>query len=273
MKICIIGCGYVGRSAAIKWKKEGHEITVTTRCLKKASELRKWIDHVYILDGDWQKLLEKQDVVILAVAPDSPADYKLTYLCTAEKLVKALKNTHVSHVIYTGSSSVYGEQGGLWVDEETKPQPTQTNSKILLSTEEILFQATTSYRQICVFRLGEIYGPGRSIVERVKRMLGTACAGTGDNFTNLIYLDEIVSAMTYAKQNKLAGIYNLCDDFHIPRKELYKKISKFYGWPDIQWNPSLQSSFHGNKRVSNRKIKAAGWQINKENSGLRSILL
>ena len=263
-RICIIGCGYVGQAAALKWKADGHEITVTTRSLERAYALRPFADLVYILSEDWHMLVEKQDVVLLSVAPDLKSDYINTYLRTAETLVASLKGSSVTQIIYTGSTSVYGEHDGQWVDENTKPQPVNANAQILLSTEHILLKAASEHRKVCVFRLGEIYGPGRSIEGRLKRMQGSLFSGNGESPTNLIHLDEIISALDIAMQNKLDGIYNLCNDTHIPRKDLYKQVCDQQGLPQVQWSPAAANPHAGHKKVSNEKLKSTGWKPKNE---------
>lgn len=262
MRVCIIGCGYVGKIAALKWKADGHEITVTTRSLGRAYELRPIADLVYILSDDWHELVEKQDVVLLSVAPDVKSDYIQTYLRTAEALVAAVEDSPVSQIIYTGSTSVYGEHEGKWVDENTPPKPANSNAQILFAAEQTLLKAAAEYRKVCIFRLGEIYGPGRSIVERVKRMQGAPFPGNGNSSTNLIHLEEIILALDIALKNKLTGIYNLCNDLHIPRRDLYKQICEAQGWPEVQWNTSITNPYAGNKKVSNAKLKATGWVTN-----------
>lgn len=259
MRISIIGCGYLGKAAAIYWKAAGHEITVTTRSLERAYTLRPLADLVYILGDDWHELVKKQDVILLSVAPDTKSDYVQTYLRTAETLAMALHGSLVSQIIYTGSTSVYGEHQGQWVDENTQPNPSHSNAQILLGTEQILLKAERAQRRVCIFRLGEIYGPGRSIVARVKSMQGMTLPGTGESWTNLVHLNEIISALDLAMHHKLNGVYNLCNDIHIQRKDLYKQICTSNGWPEVQWDPLAIHSHAGNKRVSNAKLKSAGW--------------
>ncbi len=259
MKICIVGCGYLGKTAAKHWKTFGHEITVTARTLTRAYELRPLADLVYILSDDWRELVEKQDIVLLSVAPDGKSDYIQTYLRTAEALTASVKNSSVTQIIYTGSSSVYGDHAGAWVDENSLTYPLHANAEILLAAEKTLLKMTHANRQVCIFRLGEIYGPGRSLVDRVKRMQVIPPSGHGDNTTNLIHLDEIISALDIAVQKKLNGIYNLCNDIHIPRREMYQRICELHGWPEIQWNQALKNPHGGNKKVSNEKLKSIGW--------------
>lgn len=261
MKICIIGCGYVGKAAAVKWKHEGHEITVTTRSLERAYELRPYADLIYILNDNWQEIVEKQDIILLSVAPDNKSDYIETYLRTAEKLTQSVSRSRVSQIIYTGSTSVYGEHQGRWVDENTIPQPFNAQGHILLSTEQILFKAATNQRKVCIFRLGEIYGPERSLEDRVRKLQGSVVSGNGENLTNLIHLEDIISALDIAVKQQLNGIYNLCNDIHIPRKDLYKRICEKNGWQEVIWNPAIANTHSSNKKVSNDKLKSVGWTI------------
>lgn len=259
MKICIIGCGYVGKNAAREWKSQGHEITVTARSLERAYQLRPLADLVYILTNDWRDLLEKQDLVLLSVAPDRGGDYYETYLRSSEKLVAALQSSSVSQIIYTSSTSVYGEHHGEWVDENTPPKPAHAKAQILLDTEETLLKASSPSRKVCIYRLGEIYGPGRSLIDKVEQIQGVVLPGTGQAITNLIHLKEIQSALNIALVKGLQGIYNLCNDRHIPRKDLYRQICTENGWKDPLWDAKMVSPHGGNKKVNNEKIKAMGW--------------
>lgn len=259
MRICIIGCGYVGQAAARHWKAAGHEITVTTRSLERAYQLRPLADLVYILSDDWHELIKKQDIVLLSVAPDVNSNYLQTYLYSAEALLRSIQGSSVSQIIYTGSTSVYGDHEGRWVDENTSPNPAHTNAHILLATEQTLLKMSDDKRKVCIFRLGEIFGPERSIVDRVKRMQGNAFPGNGENFTNLVHLDEIISALDSAISNQLNGIYNLCNDIHLSRKDLYQKICTEHGLPEVQWDLSAKNPHSGNKKVSNEKLKSTGW--------------
>ena len=63
------------------------------------------------------------------------------------------------------------------------------------------------------------------------------------------------------RRHHLTGIYNLADDDHPTRKELYDEISKKFQVPEVTWDPSLTSLRSGNKRVSNHKIKQSGYRF------------
>jgi len=242
MKIAIVGCGYVGSAMARHWKTAGHEITVTTRYASRIPELESFSNHVVVL-GSFNFLTE-QDVVLIAVAPDRGGNYGETYLGTVKKVLPFVQG---KHVIYISSTSIYGDHQGDWVDETNEPSPLNENTKILWQTEEVL------PTQSCIFRLGEIVGPEREIIERLKKNSGPF-PGTGNQYTNLSPLHLIVQGLDCALKNRLSGVYNLCTDDHPTRRELYDTLCDQHGLPRVEWDPSQVRMHGGNKRIVSKKF-------------------
>src|SRR3989338_5435142 len=90
MKIVVVGCGYLGMDIAAFWKKKGHAITVTTRSAEKLEALSK-ISRKSILLRDVDEetlapLLIDHDLIIIALAADSPEQYEHTYLHTSQAI-------------------------------------------------------------------------------------------------------------------------------------------------------------------------------------------
>lgn len=266
MNIAIIGCGYVGSAAADYWQQQGHSITATTTTPAKLDILQQRYGKAVLLVGQqqqgWEHLLENNQVILLSVAPSSSTNYEETYLKTARALTSLLENNgSVSQIIYTGSTSVYGSHEGKWVDETSALLGTTAQSRILIETEQTLLQAMNECRQVAIFRLSEIYGPGREIHERLKRFQEKAAAGDGSNYVNLIHLEDIIRALDFAIVHKLKGIYNLCNDLNMTRKEFYERICEANHLRKVSWDPSKATSHGGNRRVSNQKIKSAGFRF------------
>ena len=261
MNVTIIGCGYVGKAVAKRWKTAGHCVSVTTRNPERVAELNEIADHVILLQGRelsaiLSEQLVDQHVVLLCVAADNASQYESTYLHTAQALVKAVNSAPaLKQIIYTSSTSVYGEHCGEWVDENTQLAPSNANTKILVTTEQTLLDLQAETRRVCIFRLGEIIGPGREIADRLRRMSGQSLPGTGENYTNLSELKDIVEAIDFAVSHQLGGVFNLCGDLHITRKELYQQLCEKHGLSPVSWNTSVASIHGGNKRVSSQKLK------------------
>lgn len=255
MKIGIIGCGYVGQAAALYWKQQ-HQVSATTRSSTKAAHLQEIVNNVYVLEKhSLSSFIKQQDALLISVAPDTSSNYLSTYLHTAQQVVE---HGNQQHIVYTSSTSVYGDHEGAWVDENTPILPLYENTQILYETEQVLLEGMSKGLKVCILRLGEIYGPHRTIEDRLRRMQHQSFAGTGAAYTNLIHLTDIVHALDFALQNKLQGIYNLCSDFHMPRKIFYENLCQKEQLTSIQWD-AHRTQQHGNKRVSNEKIKKEGF--------------
>ncbi|MBD2433122.1 MULTISPECIES: SDR family oxidoreductase [Fischerella] len=267
MNITIIGCGYVGLRVAQYWQQECNFIvTATTTTPERVAELETIAQRVIVLQGnDFEKLksvLKNQDVVLLSVGAKGPNTYEESYLQTARNLISALKQTpSVQQLIYTSSCSVYGEQNGALVDEETQVAPTTPGSEILYATEQELLSGSSDNLRVCILRLGGIYGPNRELVKIYSRIAGTTSPGNGEEPANWIHVDDIVAAIEFARRHRLQGIYNLVDNDELTTREVSDRVCEIHNLPKVTWDSSLSSKRPYNAKISNKKIKEAGYEF------------
>ena len=268
MRVGILGCGYLGEAAISPLKQQGYSVSVTTRRSERKVELEQLADDVFLLQkgtNAFSNFLRELDALIIAVAPDSPSHYRSTYLETANEVASHISEApSLTQIIYTSSTSLYGDRQGAWVTEEMKLSCLDENREILAETEQVLLKCATEQLRVSIFRLGEIYGPGREIAERLRRgvrsdSLGACFPGTGDAYTNLIHRDDCIRAFLFAITHKLNGIYNLCNDFHVPRRAFYEEICRKENLPQVSWDSTRLSPHGGNRRVSSEKIKREGF--------------
>jgi nucleoside-diphosphate-sugar epimerase len=272
MNITILGCGYVGSAIAQKLRQDSrYLITVTTTTAERIPELQGIADRVVVVKGNdaegLRSLLQDQVRLMVTIAPGGnqqvDADgYRDTYLQTARTLVDVLEQSvSVRQVIYTSSCSVYGDRHGNWVDETSPVAPDGANGEILHQAEQILLSAAIANRSICILRLGAIYGPKREIVRRFGKLAGTTCPGTGNHFTNWIHLDDIVAAAELALTQELSGIFNVVSDLPLTIRDLFDQMCDRHNLPKVEWDPSQQRTRSNDRRVSNQKLKAAGYEL------------
>lgn len=264
MNLVNIGCGYIGTEVASLWTKKGNAVTVTTRSPDRLDALSKVSQKSLILKPDSEEelipLLTHNEVILITIAADSIDHYESAYLHTAQIFRRlAIEMNLPRRLIYTSSTSVYGDHQGLWVDENTPLLAVSDQAKTLIEAEKIFLSLQDFGWQVCVLRLAEIYGPGRELSRRVRHLEGHSLPGTGDQYTNMIHRDDCVFAIDYCLRHHLQGIFNLADDEHPTRKELYDLISAKFHLPKVSWDPRLTGLHTGNKRVSNHLIKAQGF--------------
>lgn len=263
IKVAIIGCGYVGKEVAHLWQQQGLTVTATTTSPERVEELQTVANRVQVLRGTdpgaVQDCLVDQQVVLVCVGSKRGANYKETYLGTAKTLAEVLPNTHVQQLIYTSTYSVYGQHQGAVVTEETSVKPATDNGEIIAETERTLLGL--SGLQACVLRLGGIYGPGRTLERIYSRAAGQTRPGAGSEWANWIYRDDIVGTIEFVRSHALSGIYNLVQDEIPTVKDLIATVCDRYHLAPVQWDPSQPSARPYNVRVSNAKIKAAGYKF------------
>jgi len=146
------------------------------------------------------------------------------------------------------------------VDEASPADPVYGKGQILREAEELVL----AHRGI-VARLGGIYGPGRSFLLR-KFLAGEAVLDPENNhFINQVHRDDIVSALFLLVEQRadLAGqIINVVDDQPIIVREVYEWLSLHLHRPLPRTGnvPSPRKRGESNKRVSNQRLRALGWE-------------
>jgi nucleoside-diphosphate-sugar epimerase len=246
------------------WKKKGFYVTATTRNPEKLDALSIAAQKCMILKGNDEEeltpLIANNAVLLMTIAADSPEHYESAYLNTAQILRHlALEMDMPRHLIYTSSTSVYGDHHGQWVDETSELKASSAQAKILIDAEKHYLSLQELGWHVCILRLAEIYGPERELSRRVKQLEGHTLPGSGVHYTNMIHKADCASAIDYAHRHQLEGVYNLADEDHPTRKELYDAVSHKFRLPRVKWDSEHTPLHTGNKRVSNHKIKSEGF--------------
>ena len=249
MNILIVGCGYVGMALAQLWSC--HNLTLTTTSESRRTELEQ-LGRVVIVKGSERekiaKLVQEADRIVVTVAP-SGGSYEDSYLEAAKSITELTPDG--TPILYTSSTSVYGDAEGRWVNEDSPLR----GKPILIATESLYSQRPNT----TIFRLAGILGPGRDLESFARRFSGKK---TCNGYTNFVYLEDIVCAIDWAFTHHLEGVYNLCCSEHPLKSALYDPIVKRLGLEPICWE-ECPSPF-GNKRVSNEKIKKTGFCFTKQ---------
>lgn len=266
MKIAIVGCGYVGKEIARRWSQDGHWVTATTTRPERIAELKEVAGDAVVMRGDdfeaMRNLLQGQEAVLVSVGDRTRTQYKETYLGTAANLVATLPQVPaLKQIIYTSTCSVYGDKKGEWVDEESPVAPASDKTQTLWDTEQALLRVSSPELRVCILRLGGIYGPGREIVKIFRNVAGKTRPGTGAEPTNWIHLDDIIGALEFVRLKRSQGIYNLVHDVSLTSRELLDGLCERHGLAKVSWDRSAPSTRSYNARVSNKKIREAGYQL------------
>ena len=257
----IAGCGFLGEAAAFLFSESGSRVLGLCATQKTVARLAGKPFEVRAADitgrlseipPEW----ETPDLLIhCASSGRGGADeYRAIY---RDGLANLLEFFAPRRVIFTGSTSVYAQEDGEWVDENSPAEPPRETGRILLEAEALALAAGG-----IVARLAGIYGPGRSVYLR-KFLEGTAALEAGGSrWTNQIHRDDAACALKFLANPAVpAGVFNVCDDSPATQRDLYGWIAGFLNKPLPPEGPRDPDRKRGwtSKRVSNAKLRSTGW--------------
>jgi nucleoside-diphosphate-sugar epimerase len=198
MTILMAGCGDLGTEAGLRLAAQGHRVVGWRR---SPAKLPHAIEGVAAdLSGrNLPPVPADTTAVVIAVAADSPTEdaYRAAYVQGLTNVLDALERDGVTpqRVLFVSSTAVYGDAGGGWVDEGTKPAPGGFSGRILVEAEGVLHDRLRGTGTAAVtLRLGGIYGPGRTrLIDQVRS--GSAIIPEDVRYTNRIHRDDAAGAI------------------------------------------------------------------------------
>jgi len=259
--ILIAGCGFVGSAAVALFRKAGWQVAALTRSEASAQAIAqesgiRAVACDIALPGAIEALnFSGFDAVLDCVSAGGGAEeYRRVYFEGAKNLLDAL-NPRL--FLFTSSSSVYAQDDGSWVTEESEAEPTEGTGLALRSTEELVLS-----RGGMVARLTGIYGPGRSMLLR-RFLEGSAMIeGEGSRHLNQIHrADAAAAAFFLLNHGSASGVFNVSDGDSPTQRDFYASLSEYFGRPLPSSGPAdpQRRRVATDKRVSNAKLRSLGW--------------
>ena len=202
------------------------------------------------------------DAVVYAAAADAAdeAAYRRAYVRGVRNLAGlfAGRGEVPERLLFVSSTSVYGESGGEWVDEETPPRPPRFNGRIVLEGERAAGAAGA--RHATVVRFGGIYGPGRGrLIERVRE--GAGCAPAPVHWTNRIHAEDCAGVLHHLLELvDPAPLYVAVDDEPAPRREVMEWLAARMGLPCPPPGGAPVRAGRG-RRCRNARLRASGYRF------------
>ncbi|CDM56060.1 MULTISPECIES: SDR family oxidoreductase [Rhizobium] len=268
MHVMIFGCGYSGTAIAKAFMADGVRVSGTTRSNDKAAALRGQGIDAFVFDGEvldkeLSEAMQDATHLVQSIAPRENGDPLIRL--ASDRLREMMPK--LQWIGYLSTVGVYGDHKGGWVTEETSCTPVSGRSKERLEAEDSWMAiGAEAHVPAAVLRLSGIYGPGRNAFCNLKR--GTARRLIKkDQVFNRIRVEDIGAATRFLAERGLGGIYNVTDDLPGPPQDVIVEAARLMGVAPPPEQPfetaeltSMARSFYGeNKRVSNAKLKAAGF--------------
>jgi nucleoside-diphosphate-sugar epimerase len=261
----IIGCGYLGQRLGSRLVRDGGRVYGTVRSSGRADGLaRSGIEPVIadVLRPETLRGLPATDRVFYAVGFDRSAGAAMreVYVDGLQAVLDHLPQS-VRRFVYAGSTGVYGQTGGEWVDEDSPAEPQHESGRVVLEAEgRVRAWADSRDASVVILRFAGLYGPGR-LVRRSMLESGEPIPGDPEKFLNLVHIDDAAAAAAAALDAGAPGpIYLVADDRPVTRHEYYKAAAAVLGAPEPRFETPRPGSPEAardatSKRVVNRRMK------------------
>ena len=200
-------------------------------------------------------------LVYCAAATDhDEAGYRAAYVQGLKHVLEWLGDYGQApkHLLFVSSSSVYGQQNGEWVDENSNTIAKGYSGQVMLEAEHV---ALTSGIPASVVRLTGIYGPGREwLLTQVRQ--GYRVAVEPPLYGNRIHADDAAGLLAFLLRHVEQGgaldkVYIGVDDAPAPLAEVVGWLREYLGV--TEWSEDASVRRAGSKQCSNARIKALGW--------------
>jgi nucleoside-diphosphate-sugar epimerase len=264
--LLVFGGGYLGRAAALEAIRRGGRATATSRDPERRRALAA--EGMTAIDpSDAQSLkgaLEAATAVLATAAPDSHGCPGL------RALAPVASQAWPDWIGYVSSTSVYGDRAGGWVFEDGPLNAASLEGARRVRAErDWLDGAQGMGLTVQIFRLPGFYGPGRSVVDRLRDGTAKLVKKPGQVF-NRIHVDDVVSGLFASMDRPRPGAaYNLTDDAPSPADVVTAWAADRMGLPrppEVDWtddsvSEAMRRFYLDSKRVSNALAKAElGWR-------------
>lgn len=258
MNVLILGGGYTGQRLAHWLIQRDIPVQITTRSGLPLSTLE--IPTYSFAYGDEtiplaSEALEGVTHVLSSIPPAKDGVDPVVAL-----LLHQLQSLNLQWFGYLSTTGVYGDAQGGWVSETSPLKPSNVRSQHRVNIEAKFLAADLPTH---VFRLPGIYGPGRSIFERLKAGKTQHIDKPGHVFSR-IHVDDIVQTVGASMlQPDPTNIYNVADNEPTEPSSLIVEAHRLMGTPpppavpfdSTQMSPMALSFWKDCRRVSNQKIK------------------
>ena len=263
-KILLLGFGDISQRLASRLCSFNHQLTAVRRSLIESSlaithaaDCTDISELLPIVSSDF-------DVIVITMTPDSYSDagYKKAYVDSMQTLLQALEQARSKPrlIVFVSSSSVYAQDGGQWVDENSKTQPQRYNGKRVLEAENLL---TDSGYDHCIVRFSGIYGPGRE--RMISQLLKGSCVAEKPViYSNRIHADDCAGVLAhlihYSQQHSIDALYLATDNAPEPLWQVQQWLrdalrQRDYDVPMMVYQASSRAS----RRCRNTRLLATGY--------------
>jgi nucleoside-diphosphate-sugar epimerase len=273
-QLVVFGAGYVGGELIRQALARGMKVAALTRNPTRAAELRASGVATVVADlatDLWHgQMPGRADLVVDCVGAGGGgvAGYRHTYVEGLRSLFAWAAAVPVGTFVYTSSTSVYPQAGGMRVTEDAPTLGVRDTAQVLVEAENVVRALGDGVcRRWFILRLAGIYGPGRhQLLDRL-RAGARELPGRDDQHLNLVHRDDICAAIwaAFAAPPAIGNlILNVADDGAATRAELAAWLAARLSQPPPSFageSSTGQPRHVPDRIIANERLKSSlGWR-------------
>lgn len=264
-KILIVGCGDIGTRLAILLSDLGHHVLGIKRKPTESDNKNLQFMAVDILQIECLKQLELDyNVVFFMPTPDDRTlkSYEDIYIHGLGNLLQLFSGAkHKPDFFFISSTSVYGQQQGEWVNEDSPTEPLKQTARTIVTAEQLIWQYNPNNT---VVRFSGIYGPGRTHLLK-KLDSSNKIQSNPPYFSNRIHQDDCARVLSFLLNRVLKGeslkpCYLASDDDPASLYSVLSWLAEQTGKP-LPQQLEYGSGQNQNKRCQNTRLKQLGYRF------------
>ena len=265
LTILIIGCGDIGVTLGQELLDEGHRVIGVRRQAKALEHtgIEPLALDLSTLEGADASALPQADYVIYTVSADrfEESAYQSAYPDGLKRVLSVMEQHEKPprRIFFVSSTSVYGQQEGEVVNEESPTESTSFSGTLMCEAEQALLNHPLPGT---VGRFSGIYGPGRDrLIHQVAE--GRLAAVTPVIYSNRIHRDDCTGILAHLircqeSDTPLADLYLGSDCEPVTLHNVMAWLAKQL---KVESTDTMQSPLRrrASKRCDNRRILETGY--------------
>ncbi|OAT31361.1 nucleoside-diphosphate-sugar epimerase [Buttiauxella brennerae ATCC 51605] len=261
-KVAIVGLGWLGMPLALSLSARGWQVTGSKTTLDGVEAARMCGIDGYqlqltpelVCDSDDLDALLDADALVITLPARRTGEGDDFYLQAVQEIVDSALAHNIPRIIFTSSTSVYGETEGS-VKETSPLEPVTASGRVLKELETWLHDLPGT--SVDILRLAGLVGPER---HPGRFLAGKTDVANGAHGVNLVHLEDVISAITLLLQAPKGGhIYNLCAPAHPTRAEFYSLMARQMNLDAPVFRTQTQNG-HGKLVDGNRICNELGFE-------------
>lgn len=216
--IAVVGAGFIGKSVIRNLLSRGDDVSILDRntCPDEFSRTTTWTTGNFHDQNSLKQAIQGASVAYHLVASTVPGDQQVDVamelnenVVGALNFINACLASGVKRIVFASSSSVYGIQDYLPINESAPTNPISNHGIHKLAVEKFLLLASYLHGiDVRILRIANPYGPGQSLCGRqgfiamaiggILRNSPVVLRDMGRVIRDFIFIDDLAEALALA---------------------------------------------------------------------------